>query len=253
MNTTYIYGLKEKKGEIRYIGKANDPKRRLRQHKSNARKEKSHKVSWIKYCQQNNIEIELVILEECDYNIWQEKEIYWISQFQNLTNHDKGGRGGKPEKYSFTYEETKKWIKINLPNINTSTKWENNSKFLPDFLRDGNSLHKIGYNFLNYEGAKEWCLNNKIKSNKIYKKMRPTNCPAHPEEFYKNSGWTNWSHFLYKKSPFLSYEEAKKWCLNNFIVNSRTYKLKKPINLPACPNKVYKNSGWTNWFEFLNV
>ncbi len=86
----YIYALKEKDGDIRYVGKTVDLHRRMRQHKSNARKENSHKVSWIKKCLKNDIEIEMVVLEEVKKDNWQEREIFWISQFENLTNHDKG-------------------------------------------------------------------------------------------------------------------------------------------------------------------
>lgn len=217
METTFIYALKEINGEIRYVGKSDDPKRRFRQHKSNARKEKSHKVSWIQHCINNNIEIELIILEEVLYNNWQEREIYWIEQFQNLTNHDKGGRGGKPIKYMLTYNECKNWIKNNIPHINSQSKWIENMNNLPDFISkypidtykfrgwiswgdflNTNRIADQYRNYLNYGEAKKWCKENNIKSRTDYHNRKPANLPYKPERTYKNE-WISWFNFLSKE------------------------------------------------------
>lgn len=217
---TYIYGLREKNGEIRYIGKANNPNIRFRQHKSNARKEKSHKVSWIKYCLKNNIEIEMVILEECEISNWQEREMFWISQFKNLTNHDRGGKGGKPIKYTLSYNEVKEWVKNNLPEIKSMGQWEKNHLNLPDFI----PLYP--YATYKYRGWTTW--GDFLSTGKIQDNLR-----------YKY---------------FFSYIEAKNWCLLNNIKSRTEYrKSNKPIELPGKPDIVYKRTGdWINWYDFLS-
>jgi hypothetical protein len=50
METTFIYSLSDPiTGEIRYIGKANNPKKRILDHvRENKTSNRSHKISWIK-------------------------------------------------------------------------------------------------------------------------------------------------------------------------------------------------------------
>lgn len=282
MNKTFIYGLKEENGEIRYIGKSLDPKKRLRQHKSNARKEKSHKVSWIKYCQNNNIKIEIVILEECESTIWHEREIYWISHFNNLTNHDRGGKGGKPVKYELPYQDCKKWIKQNFPNLNSQNEYNKHMKDFPpfitpypyttyryrgwiswgDFLETGKIQDNIlSKNYLSYEEARNWCEENNIKNQKEYKNFeKPYYIPSRPERFYKKRGWIDWHSFIPNydakrvgfKKEYPSLIEIKKWCEENNIKNCRTYYKERPDSFPSTPQIIYKNNGWVSWNNFLN-
>ena len=50
-------------------------------------------------------------MEKCNKKNWEEKEKYWISYYDNLTNHTDGGEGGSGKKYNITYDDTKKIIK----------------------------------------------------------------------------------------------------------------------------------------------
>lgn len=281
MYTTFIYGLREKGGEIRYVGKANDPNRRFRQHKSNARKEKSHKVSWIQNCLKNKIEIELIILEEVYMSCWQEREIYWISQFNNLTNHDKGGKGGKPIKYKISYEDCKKWIKENLPDINSESKWQEISKNLPEFISpfprdtykyrgwisfgDFLSTNKISDKyrvFLDYSEAKEYLKDNfpEIKTSSEYRKYKfPDFIHKKPETKYKKE-WIGWGDYLNnshcKHMNLLNYEDFKNWINNNYPQSKSNKEFKKLIKedkippfIPKKPISAYRNKGWSGWEE----
>jgi len=45
---TFIYGLYSSDSKIRYIGKSDDPKKRLRRHLQQVNDSKTHKNSWIK-------------------------------------------------------------------------------------------------------------------------------------------------------------------------------------------------------------
>lgn len=86
-------------GEIRYVGKTNNPKRRLSMHKKENRN--TRKNAWIKSLSKVGLEPEMEILEqfphEPDSN-WQESEKFWISYLRfigcNLTNLDGGGSSG---------------------------------------------------------------------------------------------------------------------------------------------------------------
>jgi group I intron endonuclease len=96
---TYIYTLEHPEtGEIRYVGKTTNIKRRYYQHinlkmilSSN-----THLNNWLKSLLKENKKPIIKELEKCDKN-WEEREVYWIAQFKawgfNLCNHSKGGDG----------------------------------------------------------------------------------------------------------------------------------------------------------------
>lgn len=91
----------------------------------------------------------------------------------------------------------------------------------------------------------------------------PNNVPKNPEKIYKNSGWINWGDWLgtskisNHKRSFLSFEEAKVEVKKlNFKSSTgwREFVSKNPdLKLPALPYKVYKNSGWKSWGDFLGT
>lgn len=100
LNTTFIYALVDPiTGEIRYIGKSNNPKKRLSQHLCD--RVKSHKTSWLKSLDRPPI---LEIIEKVYIKEWEFWEEYWITQFRswgfNLTNLTSGGIGHKGFKQS---------------------------------------------------------------------------------------------------------------------------------------------------------
>ena len=87
----YIYTLSHPiTNEVRYVGKTINIKRRYKQHLYDKRG--THKASWVKSLRKDGLKPILNILEECTDN-WQEREIHWISQYDNLTNHSIGGGG----------------------------------------------------------------------------------------------------------------------------------------------------------------
>ena len=93
---TTIYGLTDPAtGEVRYIGKSNNPEKRLKNHLRDRRK--SHRVSWLKSLTRSGLRPGLVILEKVDDADWQEAERRWIKHFQeqgaDLTNSTDGGDG----------------------------------------------------------------------------------------------------------------------------------------------------------------
>lgn len=99
MQKTFIYGLYDPvSSELRYIGKADDPTDRLKQHIGEAREGvKSHKSNWIRKLLSEDLAPFLRILEEVKVKNWQKKETKWIKKSRkagyNLTNMTDGGEG----------------------------------------------------------------------------------------------------------------------------------------------------------------
>lgn len=104
MDTTHIYGLIDPRdGRIRYVGKADDVKRRLTEHVSK-RKEMTHKRSWIVHLSCLGLKPEVIILDIVPESGWQTWEREWIADLMknhDLVNGTDGGDGAKGHKYTW--------------------------------------------------------------------------------------------------------------------------------------------------------
>lgn len=93
----HIYVLKHPETlEVRYVGKTvRSLSRRLGNHIANAKgnKHNMHLSNWILSILNEGKRPIIELLETCPYNIWQEREQYWITQYSNLINLTKGGDG----------------------------------------------------------------------------------------------------------------------------------------------------------------
>lgn len=92
---TAIYALLDPRtNEVRYVGKAKDPKLRYASHK--CVRGYSHRANWIRSLQRCGYDPEMVILEESED--WAESESFWIEYLMSLgarlTNLSKGGESG---------------------------------------------------------------------------------------------------------------------------------------------------------------
>ena len=286
---TFIYGLTTSdNNEIRYIGKADNPDKRLKKHIANTKLalkngyKLTHKDNWII---KNNFKIKYIMLEECDYNIWPEREIYHISTYTNLTNTSKGGLGGGSIIYKLTYDEVKKIVKE--LNIISKIDWYRYIKMhdLPDgvsrapsttyknrgwiswgdFLGTGNKWDN-DVNYLSYEEGKKFLLKYNLKTEKDYYmfiKHNKINLPLKPNRFYKNRGWVSWGDFLgtgkiaNQFREFYTYDEFKLKIkelniktfteFKKFVINNKVDK-----KIPTNPNIVYKYLGWIGWFDVIS-
>jgi hypothetical protein len=97
MKTTFIYILKcPKTGDIRYVGKSNNPKHRYNAHMRTDNTASCHKINWIQKLLKEGLKPELEILEEVSEENWKERERYYISKYRelyDLTNCKDGGEG----------------------------------------------------------------------------------------------------------------------------------------------------------------
>jgi len=95
---TFIYILIDPvSNQIRYVGKANKPKERYRNHKNPSRDKNTHKRRWINSLKKLNLNPELEIIDEIDIKDWKYWEKFWISYYKylgcSLINHTTGGDG----------------------------------------------------------------------------------------------------------------------------------------------------------------
>jgi hypothetical protein len=98
METTFIYTLSDPRDNlVRYIGKSNNPKQRLKNHCNRARYRPTHKFNWIEQLRTLGLKPHLEILDIVLISEWKFWEQYWINQFQqwnfDLVNYCNGGQG----------------------------------------------------------------------------------------------------------------------------------------------------------------
>lgn len=119
-DTTCIYALCEPGvdpndpatwiGQIRYVGKTNNPKKRRWDHEQ-PHGANVHRVNWIRTLRSRGQRPVLVILEECLMGAWREREVYWYGAMkargERLINVVEGGHGCLPHDVT---EETRRRI-----------------------------------------------------------------------------------------------------------------------------------------------
>lgn len=97
---TYIYALVDPRTQqCRYVGKADDPVRRLQRHLQKKRlQDRTHKATWLRSVVAAGFWPELFILEAVPKHGWAQAEKFWIAYLRmvgaELTNGTHGGDGG---------------------------------------------------------------------------------------------------------------------------------------------------------------
>ena len=133
---TYIYTLAHPEtGEIRYVGKTTNLKRRTYQHfniKICKKLGNKHLGNWLLSILNKQLKPKIEIIEECTDN-WIESEKYWIEQFKhwgfNLLNVTKGGEGFG-HKHSEKSKRKMSLIQKGLPRNFTQKTLEKKRKFM---------------------------------------------------------------------------------------------------------------------------
>jgi hypothetical protein len=293
MKTTFIYGLRLIGDDtIRYVGKSDNPKKRLWSHIYNTKlfqeqgRQLNHKDYWLI---KNNFNVEYVVLEECDFNVWQERETYYIETLSGLTNTAKGGIGGGTIKYTKSYDEVKDWVQSNLgvKSINQWRKYIKNND-LPDFISknpyqaykhrgwiswgDFLGTNRVSDNYverLSYQEAKCLLEPLNIQSATEYRKLHdegklPNTLPKKANRYYGNRGWVSWCDYLSnglianQLREFYTFEEFKAKVIELGLKTFISYKRyilenKADLKLPTNPNTVYKNKGWVSYQDCIKT
>jgi hypothetical protein len=133
-------------------------------------------------------------------------------------------------------------------------------------------------NALKFEEARDFARSLKLSSSTQWRqycegkfpelKRRPKNLSAFPAQFYRRKGWVNWADWLgYTKRPsrvdFCDFEAARSFAQSlklasahewfDYVRGRTTLSVPKPESVPKAPRTAYRNSGWTNWPDFLGA
>jgi group I intron endonuclease len=114
---TYIYKISDELGNVRYIGKSNNPRRRLYQHIND--KSNLHKFNWLNSIIKRGSKPIIEIIEKVSVDVWQEREIYWIAKFKedgfDLINLTLGGDGGNGMRHTEESKQSMRKSKLGIP------------------------------------------------------------------------------------------------------------------------------------------
>ena len=88
--------------------------------------------------------------------------------------------------------------------------------------------------------------------------------PKAPDHAYKGKGWIYWADFLGSEKiatfnkVFIEFTKAKEFVQKLKIKNTKEWNAycgsgNKPDNIPVCPQKTYKNSGWISFADWLGT
>lgn len=91
-------------------------------------------------------------------------------------------------------------------------------------------------------------------------KQKPNDIPSDPPATYKENGWVNWDDFLgtnnRRNIQFRPFEQARQFARKLQLKSSKDWydwakNNERPFDIPAEPNKTYRNKGWVNWGDWL--
>jgi len=119
---TFIYCLEYPVGVVRYVGKSDNPERRLKRQINEAiNRNKNRRDKWINSLLKIDDKPILRVIEEVKYSEWQDREMYWINLYKtegcDLVNGTDGGEGSNGFKNKSHSEETKQKISTSLINL----------------------------------------------------------------------------------------------------------------------------------------
>jgi hypothetical protein len=123
--------------------------------------------------------------------------------------------------------------------------------------------------FRPYDEAREFAVSLNLKNQTEWFKFTkmntlPLDIPTNPQRTYKNKGWVSFGVWLgtgrvaTASTEFLPFHSAREIVHKFEIKNEDEWRLevKKsnfPINIPKTPSKVYANSGWLSWGDWLGT
>lgn len=183
-----------------------------------------------------------------------------------------------------TFEQSKEWARKNK--ITSKFQWEHPKVPKPegypanpaqvyknsgwtgwgDFLGTGR-IHTRSMSFVSFEDARTYAQTLGLKSKiewaaycKAGKKL--IDVPSNPQRMYATSGWLGWGDFLgtgnidKRQMSFVSYDDAKEFAQSLGLETKMQWIAfcksgDRLIDVPANPQKVYKDKGWVSWRDFL--
>ena len=94
--------------------------------------------------------------------------------------------------------------------------------------------------------------------------QKPDNIPASPRNTYQDDGWIGFGDWLgtgnvsVKDKKFRPFGEAREYAQSLGLKGYRDWReyfknTKRPVDIPAHPNKIYADEGWISWSDFLGT
>jgi len=149
------------------------------------------------------------------------------------------------------------------PNKNYKTKW----KSWGDWLGTG-SVATFKRQYCSFQEARDFAHKLKLKGKSDWEKYcssdkKPLNIPRNPYMVYKKDwkGWGDWlgtGTIAPQNRKYLPFEEARKY-VHSLHLHSKVGWIKflksneKPDDIPATPDRVYKNKGWKGLGDWLGT
>jgi len=268
--TTFIYCLIDPiTNEPRYIGKANNPKERFKNHLNKARDKNTHKRNWINSLKKKSLKPRLEIIKEVPISEWHKYEKYYIAEYKklgyNLVNYTNGGDGATLQNNgSFK----KGQISLNIKQVVALNKDGTFFREFASILQACNFLNVktislfnifskkkrfFSHNYLWLEKNYYYSLsNNDILEilNKI-KEIKETSLSKNTQFKPKNKTWNTGLKGTYTRDGKQVYQYSldKKELLNifNSVIDAAKFLNKKDANISACARGINKTAYGYYW------
>ncbi len=149
------------------------------------------------------------------------------------------------------------------PNIpgNPDTAYKNHGWInFGDWLGTGR-LGTINRTFRSFEEARDYVRSLGFRTRNEWKAWsksgnRPGNIPSNPNGVYKNQGWSGFADWL--GTSFMPFEQAREYVRSLNLNGQDTWRRwcasgVRPPNIPAAPDRIYKNHGWAGFGDWLGT
>ena len=129
------------------------------------------------------------------------------------------------------------------------------------------SKRRIG-GWCSFEDARAFAHSLKLKDVKQWKTYsksakKPIDIPTNPHVVYADTGWVDYRDWLGNPQmrahvSWRSFEDARTFVRGLKLKDVRQWKTysksaKKPIDMPASPDRTYADAGWVDWSDWLGL
>lgn len=148
MEKVFIYCLKDTEGNVKYVGKTINMNRRLHNHIAAAKLDTAGRpvCVWIMSLLNQKLRPVIEVIEECDKDIWIDRESFWIKHYKNkcsdLCNVTNGGLAGTGAKDRVYTEEERRIIGVKARKSRSKFSEETKSEIW-SHIQDGKTLEEL--------------------------------------------------------------------------------------------------------------
>jgi hypothetical protein len=157
---------------------------------------------------------------------------------------------------------------VNIPSSPQKTYKNKGWTSMGDWLGTG-AIATFNRKYKNFEEAKAFAQGLGLSSSTQWREFVnsgeiPEDIPSSPQKVYKNNGWINmgdWvgtNNIATRLRVYMPFYEARDYVRKlqlkgNLEWREYSKSIEKSIDIPTAPDKIYKNSGWVNWGNWLGT